>query len=334
MLNYHQTITDSTKMKQLSFASLNYKNKKVTTKREKFLSEMEQAVPWKRLLALIEPYYPKAGKGRRPNPMETMLRIYFLQQWYALSDPGAEEALYDMESMRSFAHLDLSSDSIPDESSILNFRRLIETHNLSLAIFKDINAYLVDQGIRVSKGSMIDATIISAPSSTQNQKKQRDPEMHSTRKNNQYFFGMKVHIGTDINSNAIHSATVTAANVADIDEMPKLLRKEDEVIFADAGYNSDAYKRGARSLGMTWKVNDKRRPKHTKQKRVNLSPRQKKRNRKNSSIRARVEHCFWILKCQFGYRKTRYKGLQKNRVQVFSLLGLANLYRFRAQLTG
>jgi IS5 family transposase len=321
-------------MKQLSFASLNYAHKKVTTKREKFLNEMEQAVPWKRLLALIEPCYPKAGKGRSPNPMETMLRIYFLQQWYALSDPGAEEALYDMESMRRFARLDLSSDSIPDESSILNFRRLIETHNLSLAIFNDINDYLVDQGIRISKGSMVDATIITAPTSTQNQMKQRDPEMHSTRKNNQYFFGMKIHIGTDVNSNAIHSATVTAANVADIDEMPKLLREEDTVIFGDAGYNSDAYKRGARSLDITWKVNDKRKPKHTKKKRVNLSPSQKKRNRKNSSMRARIEHCFWILKCQFGYKKVRYKGLQKNRVQVFSLLGLANLYRFRAQLIG
>ena len=208
-------------MKQFSFASLNYMNKKITTKREKFLNEMEQAVPWKRLLALIDPYYPKAGNGRSPNPMETMLRIYFLQQWYALSDPGAEEALYDMESMRRFAHIDLTSDTIPDESSILNFRRLIETHHLSVVIFEDINAYLVDQGVRLSKGSMVDATIITAPSSTQNQKKQRDPEMHSTRKNNQYYFGMKVHIGTDVNSNAIHSATVTAANVADIDEMPK-----------------------------------------------------------------------------------------------------------------
>lgn len=321
-------------MKQISFASLNYEHKKVTTKREKFLNEMEKVVPWKPLLSLIEPYYPKAGKGRPPITMETMLRIYFLQQWYALSDPAAEEALYDMESMRRFAHLDLTSDSIPDESSILNFRRMIEDHNLGKAIFEKINAYLVDKGIRVSKGSMVDATIINAPSSTQNQAGKRDPEMRSTRKNNQYFFGMKVHIGTDVNSNAIHSATVTAANVADIDELPKLLREEDKVVFGDAGYNSDAYKRGARSLGIAWKVNDKRKPKHTKKKRVNLSPSQKKRNRTYSSTRARVEHCFWILKCQFGYRKVRYKGLEKNRVQVLTLLGLANLYRFRGQLAG
>ena len=260
--------------------------------------------------------------------MEVMLRIYFLQQWYALSDPAAEEALYDMESMRRFSLLELGEDVIPDETTILNFRRLIEKHDLSVTMFNDINAYLVDRGIKVSKGSMIDASIVHAPASTKNKEKQRDPEMHSTRKNNQYYFGMKIHIGSDVNSNAIHSATVTSANIADISEMSKLLREEDEVVFGDAGYTSDSYKRGARSLGMSWKVNDKRKPKK------NLSATQKKRNRKNSSIRARVEHCFRVLKCQFGYKKVRYKGLNKNRVQVFALLGLANLYMLRKQLAG
>lgn len=315
-------------MKQQSFATLAYQNKKIVTKREAFLKEMEQVVPWSRLLKLIEPHYPKRGHGRPPIPMEVMLRIYFLQQWYALSDPAAEEALYDMESMRRFSLLELGEDAIPDETTILNFRRLIEKHELSVALFNDINTYLVVRGIKVSKGSMIDASIIHAPASTKNKAKQRDPEMHSTRKNNQYYFGMKVHIGSDINSNAIHSATVTSANIADIDEMPELLREDDEVIFADAGYTSDTYKRGARSLAMTWKVNDKRKPKKK------LSATQKKRNRKNSSIRARVEHCFRVLKCQFGYKKVRYKGLNKNRVQVFALLGLANLYMLRKQLAG
>lgn len=315
-------------MKQQSFATLAYQNKKIVTKREAFLKEMEQVVPWSRLLKLIEPHYPKKGNGRPPIPMEVMLRIYFLQQWYALSDPAAEEALYDMESMRRFSLLELGEDVIPDETTILNFRRLIEKHDLSVAMFNDINAYLVDRGIKVSKGSMIDASIVHAPASTKNKEKQRDPEMHSTRKNNQYYFGMKIHIGSDVNSNAIHSATVTSANIADISEMPELLREEDEVVFGDAGYTSDSYKRGARSLGMTWKVNDKRKPKK------NLSATQKKRNRKNSSIRARVEHCFRVLKCQFGYKKVRYKGLNKNRVQVFALLGLANLYMLRKQLAG
>jgi len=315
-------------MKQISFASLTYQHKKITTKREKFLNEMEQVVPWKRLLKSIEPHYPKAGNGRPPMPMECMLRIYFLQQWYGLSDPAAEEALYDIESMRSFAGLELIVDAIPDETTILNFRRLIEKHELSLKLFEEINNYLVDKGIKVSQGSMIDATIVQAPSSTKNKEKKRDPEMHSTRKNNQYHFGMKIHIGTDVNSNVIHTATVTAANTADITEMPNLLRPDDKVVFGDAGYVSDSYKRGARALGMTLKINDKRKPKKQ------LSSTQKKRNRKNSSVRARVEHCFRVIKCQFGYQKVRYKGLEKNRTQVFMLLGLANLYQLRARLAG
>ena len=315
-------------MKQTSFASANYANKKISTKKELFLKQMEKIIPWQRWLDIIEPYYPKAGKGRRPMPINVMLRIYCLQQWYSLSDPAAEEALYDMECMRQFAKLELNEDPIPDETTILKFRHLIEQHQLSEILFNDVNVYLEEQGIQVSQGSMVDATIIQAPSSTKNKEKKRDPEMHSTRKNNQYFFGMKLHIGTDINSNVIHSATVTSANEADITELPKLLREDDQVVFADAGYTSDSYKRGARALGMHWKVNDKRKPKK------NMSMSQKKRNRQNSSVRARVEHCFRIMKCQFGYKKVRYKGLEKNRVQVFSLLSLTNLYMQREYLTG
>lgn len=321
-------------MKQKSFASLSYAHKKVTTKRERFLNEMDSVIPWERLLNLIEPHYPKAGKGRHPKPMEVMLRIYFLQQWYALGDQAAEESLYDMESMRNFVGVELIDDAIPDESTILNFRHLVEAHDLGHALFEDINAYLVSEGITVSKGSMVDATIIQAPSSTKNKEGKRDPEMRSTRKNNQYHFGMKIHIGSDVNSNVIHSATVTPANVPDIDEMPSLLREEDKVIYGDAGYTSRSYKRGARNLGITWKVNDKRLPKHTKNKRISLSNKQKKNNKKNSSVRARVEHCFRVIKCQFGYRKARYKGIEKNREQVMTLLGLANLYMQRKRLMG
>jgi IS5 family transposase len=298
------------------------------TKRQKFLNEMEQTVPWARLEKIIEPYYPKKGKGRPPKPLNTMLRVYCLQQWYALSDPAAEEVLHDIPSMREFAQLDLNDQAIPDETTILRFRRLIEAHDLSKAIFDDVNVYLGEQGIRISQGTMVDATIINAPSSTKNKTKTRDPEMHSTRKNNHYYFGMKIHIGTDVDSNAIHSATVTAANEADITELPKLIREEDNVIFGDAGYTSDTYKRGARALGISWQVNDKRKPNH------NLSATQKKQNRKKSSVRARVEHCFRVIKCQFGYQKARYKGLEKNRVQVFMLLGLTNLYSLRYQLAG
>jgi IS5 family transposase len=315
-------------MKQISFASATYDNKKIMTKRERFLTEMDTVIPWPRLLKLIEPCYPKKGKGRPPMPMESLLRIYFLQQWYSLSDPAAEEALYDIESMRRFAQLELVVDALPDETTILNFRRMVEKHQLSEVLFNDINAYLVERGIAVSQGSMVDATIISASGSTKNKDKARDPDMHSTRKNNQYFFGMKIHIGTDVNSNAIHSATVTAANVADITELPNLLRVDDKVIFADAGYTSDSYKRGSRALGLSWKVNDKRKVKK------NMSSTQKNQNRKNSGVRARVEHCFRVVKCQFGYKKVRYRSLEKNRVQVFSLLGLANLYMLRGQLAG
>ena len=289
---------------------------------------MERVVPWLRLLKLIEPYYPKAGNGRPPMPMETMLRIYFLQQWYSLSDPAAEEALYDIESMRRFAQLELLDDAIPDETTILKFRHMIERHTLSEVIFADINNYLVEKGIQVSQGRMVDATIIQAASSTKNKDKKRDAEMHSTRKNNQYYFGMKIHIGTDVNSNAIHSATITPANTADITELPKLLRERDRVVFADEGYTSDSYKKGARALGMSWKVNDKR--KVGKE----MSASQEKQNKKNSSVRARIEHCFRVIKCQFGYQKARYKGLKKNRVQVFTLLGLVNLYMLRGRLAG
>jgi len=314
--------------KQLSFASAAYAHKKVATKREKFLKEMEQVIPWSRWLDIIGPYYPKVGKGRPPMPMEAMLRIYCLQQWYALSDPAAEEALYDIECMRTFAQLELGENPIPDETTILNFRRMMETHQLSDALFGDVNVYLEERGIKVSQGSMVDATIIQSSGSTKNKEKKRDQEMRSTRKGNQYYFGMKVHIGTDVNTNVIHSATVTSANEADITELPNLLRENDQVVFADAGYTSDGYKRGARAIGMSWKVNDKRKPKK------NMSVSQKKSNRKNSSIRARVEHCFRVMKCQFGYKKTRYKGLEKNRVQILSLLSLTNLYMQRKHLMG
>lgn len=315
-------------MKQISFGTLAYEEKKVVTKRERFLTQMNDVIPWARLLKIIKPHYPKAGLGRPPMPMQSMLKIYFLQQWYALSDPAAEESLYDIESMRRFAGLELGINAMPDETTILNFRRLIEKHQLSEALFHDINAYLAEQGIQVSQGSMVDATIVQAASSTKNKEKKRDPEMRSTRKNNQYYFGLKVHIGTDVNTNVIHSVTVTSANKADIGELPNLLREDDKVIFADAGYTSDTYKRGARKLGLSWKVNDKRKVGK------NMSSSQKKQNKKNSSIRARVEHCFRVIKCQFGYKKARYKGLEKNRVQVFTLLGLTNLYLQRERLAG
>lgn len=316
-------------MKQRSFASLSFSSKKKKTRKEAFLEQMAACVPWAAFEAVIAPHYPRSGRrGGQPIGLATQLRIYLMQQWFNLSDPMMEDALYEIESMRRFAGLELCEDRIPDETTILKFRHLLEAHDLTSALFAQVDAHLQAQGLQVSKGTMVDATLIAAPTSTKNKAQARDPEMHSTRKNRQWYFGMKIHVGADVNSGAAHRVTVTAANEADISELPNLLRADDTVIFGDAGYTSDSYKRGARHLGLRWCVNDKRKPGHG-----NLSSTQRKRNRRYSRVRARVEHLFRILKCQFGYRKVRYKGLAKNASQVMSLMALANLYLLRRQLT-
>ncbi len=312
---------------QRSFSELEYTSKKRKTRRELFLSEMEAVVPWSALLARIAPHYPKSGKrGRQPMALESMLRIYCVQNWFNFSDRQMEDALYEIESIRRFCLFSNVIEALPDETTILNFRHFLEKHDLTAALLEEINAHLRSQGLLVSKGTMVDATIIHAPSSTKNQEQARDPEMHQTRKGNQWYFGMKVHVGADVDSGAVHTVEVTAANEADINLLPKLLRSEDKVIFADAGYTSDEYKRGSRQLGLRWCVQDKRKPGH------NLSSSQRKRNRKQSSIRARVEHVFRVIKRQFGFIKTRYRGLKKNAAQVNMLVGLANLYMLRRRL--
>jgi IS5 family transposase len=308
---------------QTSFSELDYNHKKRLTRREVFLNEMEQTVPWPTLIALIEPAYPRSGRrGRQPMPLASLLRIHCLQNWFSFSDRQMEDALYEIESVRRFAGFASVTDALPDETTILNFRHLLEKQQLTEKLLETINAYLKEQGLLVSQGTMVDATIIHAPSSTKNKDKARDPDMHQTRKGQQWYFGMKIDIGADVNSGAVHTVTTTAANVADINELPKLLREDDRVIFADAGYSSDEY----RHLGLRWCVNDKRKPGK------NLSASQKKRNRKQSSVRARVEHVFRVIKQQFGFQKTRYRGLEKNASQVNLLVGLANLYLLRRQL--
>lgn len=313
--------------RQASFADLDYANKKRLTRREVFLNEMDAVIPWPALLARLEPHYPKSGRrGRQPMALESMLRIYCAQNWFNFSDRQMEDALYEIESLRRFCGFSCITATLPDETTILNFRHFLEKHDLSSAMLGEINRHLKAQGLLVSKGSMVDATIIHAPSSTKNQDKARDPEMHQTKKGKQWYFGMKIHVGADVDSGAVHTVEVTAANEADITVLPKLLRPEDEVIFADAGYASDEYKRGSRKLGLRWCVQDKRKPGHE------LSSSQKKRNRKQSSIRARVEHVFRVIKRQFGFTKTRYRGLAKNAAQVNMLVGLANLYMLRGRL--
>jgi IS5 family transposase len=315
-------------MKQRALSMTGYFDKGKRTRREKFLAEMEGAVPWSRLYAVIEPHYPKgsAAGGRPPLPLERMFRIYCLQQWYNLSDPGAEEALYDSLTMRRFAGVSTDEDVIPDETSILNFRRLLEKHKLTERLLSEINAHLSERGLIVGKGTIVDATIINAPSSTKNEKKQRDPEMHQTRKGKQWYFGMKVHTGTDADSGLVHTVKGTAANEADVNLLGELLHGGEERLHGDSAYHSKDLKAQAEASGIEFNVNQR----GTKQR--PLTRAQRLRNRRLSRIRAVVEHPFLVVKRLWGHAKVRYRGIAKNLAQMNTLFGLANLYRVRYQL--
>src|SRR3972149_2398950 len=231
-----------TKMQRTSFASLAYENKKKKTRREKFLEEMNQAIPWEELLQVVREHYPKAGNGRQPMLLERMLRIYFMQQWYGLSDPGMEDALYDSESMRRFADIDLEVDAVPDETTILNFRHLLERHNLTKKIFEKTQLYLTEKGLLLREGTIVDATIINAPSSTKNHDNARDKEMKQTKKGNQWYFGMKAHVGTDTGRGLAHSVVVTDAAVHDSQVMDRLLHGGEEAVYGDKAYASEEKK--------------------------------------------------------------------------------------------
>jgi transposase, IS5 family len=315
-------------MGQLSFASLDFAAKKKRTKRDVFLAEMAAVVPWGPLEAVIEPHYPKIGPkgGRRPFPLATMLRIYCLQQWYNLSDPGAEEALYDIQSMRAFCGLDLGCDEIPDETTILNFRHLLERHDLTKAIFAAVAEHLEAKGEMLRGGTIVDATLIAASPSTKNKQQKRDPEMSSSKKGNQWYFGMKAHVGVDAESGLVHTAGVTTGKVHDAKVMHRLIREDDRAVYGDKGYASDEKKRAAEDAGVLWAVKEKAKPGRE------ITKRQRARNHRFGKVRAKVEHVFRVVKCQFGYRKVRYRGIAKNGAQVFSLLALANLYLARSRL--
>lgn len=312
-------------MKQATFASLAFEHKKKLTRREQFLAEMDQVVPWVRLVKRIERHYPKAGNGRAPMPLETMLRIYFLQQWFNLSDPAAEDSLYDIESMRRFAGIELSQDAVPDETTILNFRRLLERHRLTEAIFKEVNRLLSAKHLLLKSGTLVDATIISAPSSTKNKDRARDPEMTQTRKGNQWYFGMKVHIGTDRKGIA-HTVTTTTAKDADITQLPALLHGKERVVHGDRGYFSAEANRYLRKRGMRSRLQKRAAAGHP------LTASAKARNQRWSSVRARVEHPFHVIKRLWGFAEVRYRGLAKNTARVFALFALANLYLVRRRL--
>lgn len=310
---------------QPTFAGLAWSTKGKVTRRERFLAEMNAVIPWARLLRLIEPHYPKAGKGRQPLGLEKMLRIYFLQQWFDLSDPAAEDAIYDSESMRRFAGIELGEDTVPDESTILRFRHLLEEHDLTKAIFAEIGALLDEKGLLLKHGTIVDATIISAPSSTKNATQSRDPEMRQTRKGNTWYHGMKIHIGTDTRG-LVHSLTTTHAAEADLNQLPNLVHGEEAVLYGDRAYWNEADRRSFTEVGVRYRVNrrgHRNRP---------LTDRWKAINRSRSRVRAHVEHPLLVVKVHWGFRKTRYRGLAKNTARAYAAFALANLYLVRRKL--
>ena len=315
-------------MSQMSFGDAEYAGKRKRTRREEFLAEMEQVIPWSSLLKLIEPLYPVAGRGRHPYPLETMLRIHLLQNWYALSDPAMEEALYETTPLRVFAKLSLNA-AIPDETTILNFRRLLEVNELAPEILARVNAYLTRKGLLLKRGSIVDATIIAAPSSTKNKDQARDPEMHQTKKGNQWYFGMKAHIGVDADSGLVHTVSTTPANEADVDVVDELLHGKEEFVHADAGYTG-ADKRVARKK-LRWEIAAKR-GKVQAMKEGRAKRAVEKNEKRKASIRARVEHPFRVIKRQFGLVKVRFRGLAKNTAHVITLFALSNLWMARRKL--
>lgn len=311
---------------QLSFADSEYQSKRRQTRKEKFLSRMEMLMPWPRLEAVIEPHYPKAGNGRRPYPLATMLRIHCMQQWYNMSDPAMEDALYEITSMRRFAGLSLDRP-IPDHTTIMNFRHLLERHDLARQILEEVNQWLTDAGVLLKEGTLIDATIIEAPSSTKNKAKARDPEMHQTRKGKQWYFGMKAHIGVDARTGLTHSFTTTAANVHDLNQAEHLLHGDEDYAFADAGYRGAEKREELKGFEVDWYIAAQ--PSKTKALKkhpvINKTP--IRLEYLKASIRAKVEHPFRIIKRQFGFTRARYRGMKKNDNKLAMLFALANIVR-------
>jgi IS5 family transposase len=319
--------------KQLGFGDYEQTTAKKRTKREKFLAEMDQVVPWGALIELIEPHYPKTGSkgGRPPYPLATMLRIHLMQQWYSLSDPAMEDALIEVPTMRRFAGIDMLSDRIPDETTILAFRHLLEKHNLGEQIFETVKAHLRERGMAMKQGTIIDATLIAAPSSTKNKAGERDPEMHQAKKGQQWYFGMKIHAGVDKDSGLIHSVVTTAANVHDLTPAAELLHGEEEVVYADAGYQGIAKR--PEMAGKTTEFRVAMRP--GKRRALPDTPDGKLQDLVETAkahIRAKGEHPFRVIKQQFGFQKTRLRGMMKNRCKVNVLAALTNLFLARHQL--
>ncbi|GAB3383631.1 IS5-like element ISPsy2 family transposase [Azotobacter armeniacus] len=314
----------------MSFADAEYAGKRKQTRRERFLLEMDQVVPWQGLIALIEPHYPKGEGGRPAYPLAAILRVHLMQNWFGYSDPAMEEALYETPLLRRFAGLGL--ERIPDETTILKFRRLLEKHELAGGILEVINGYLGDHGLSLREGTIVDATLIHAPSSTKNKKGKRDPEMHQTKKGNQYHFGMKAHIGVDAESGLIHHVVGTAANVADVTQVDRLLHGEENLVGADAAYVGVEKRPEHAGRKVVWQI-AARRSSYRKHGKGSVLYRVKRRIEKaKAQVRAKVEHPFRVIKRRFGYVKVRFRGLAKNTAQLVTLFALSNLWMARKHL--
>ncbi len=311
---------------QMTFAHAEFAAKNKITRREKFLARMEEVIPWARLLAVVEPHYPKGERGRPPIGLERMLRVYFLQQWYALADEALEDALYDSQALQRFARIDLAAEGVPDATTLLKFRRLLETHDLCKGLFIAINADLAARGLLLREGTLVDATLIAAPPSTKNARKQRDPEMHQTKKGNQWYFGMKAHVGADRDSKLVHTVVVTAANVADVTKTAQLLHGEERQVHADAGYTGVEKRPEIVALQrkIDWQIAGKRSVIKALAQGAEKEA-LKAVEKAKAAVRAFVEHPFHIVKNLFRHRKVRYRGLAKNGHQLHTLFGLANV---------
>jgi len=311
---------------QLSFSTVEYGFKRKQTKREKFLQTMEEVVPWVELCDLIEPFYPKGIRGRPPIPLEIMLRVYFVQNWFGLSDEGVEEGIIDSMALRHFCRCHTGADKVPDATTLLKFRHLLEAHELTAGILQQVNQWLSGKGLMMKEGTLMDATLIAAPSSTKNSSGKRDPEMHQTKKGNQWYFGMKGHIGVDMQSGAVHSVVGTAANVSDVTVAHELLHGQETDAVADSGYQG-VHKREEvknKHAKVRWYVAEKR-SKTEKMREGPIKEIARKIEKLKAQIRARAEHPFHIVKNLFGYRKTQYRGLRKNTAHLRTLFALANL---------
>jgi transposase, IS5 family len=314
---------------QPSFTEVEYGNRRRVSRREQFLTTMDVTIPWVAWIGLVEPFYYSGRKGRKPKPIETMLRMYLLQVWFSLSDEGVEDAIYDSYAMRQFMGLDFTVEQVPDATTLLHFRHLIENHGLGEKLFASQNEIFEAEGWIMRGGSIIDATIIAAPSSTKNATGERDPEMHQTRKGSQWYFGMKAHLGVDAGTGYAHSVTATAANVHDLDEAVNLVRDDDEVVYVDAGYQG-ADKRpeiaGDEHLStVQWRVAARKGRLKT------MSAHDRDVESRKASVRAKVEHPFLIVKRDFAFTKTRYRGIAKNLNHLHMLFASANwLMRARA----